>query len=88
MLSSAGLQKGDNVYYARVTSDYDCVPLVVHNINYDFNYFTAIERNKKNNSGMTFLFNFNDYGEIVFNDMYDAKDYLEIERAKRGDSDD
>lgn len=88
MLSSAGLQKGDNVYYARVTSDYDCVPLVVRNINYDLNYFTAIERNKKNNSGMTFLFNFNDYGKIVFNDMYDAKDYLEMERTKRGDSDD
>ena len=88
MSSSIGLEKGDNVYYARVTSDYDCVPLVGHNINYELEYFTAIERNKKNNVGITFLFNFGDYGKIVFKDMYEAKDYLEIEKSRRGDTDD
>lgn len=85
MQSSIGLQKGDYVYYARVV-DYDCLPLVVHNVNEEYKYFTAIERTKKHESGVTFLFNFSDYGSIVYKDMYEAKDYLEIMRNKNEES--
>lgn len=81
MQSSIGLQRGDYVYYARVV-DFDCLPLIVHNVNEDLEYFTAIERAKNHKSGVTYLFNFSDYNKIVYKDLYDAKDYLEIERDK------
>lgn len=77
MQSSIGLQKGDYIYYARVV-DFDCLPLKVCNVNNEHEYFTAVERVKKHESGVTFLFNFSDYGKIVFKDLYEAKDCLEI----------
>lgn len=86
MSSEIGLKKGDFVYYARVV-DFDCLPLKVHNINEELGYFTAVERAKKHESGVTFLFNFSDYGKIVYKDLYEAKDYLEIERDKMEEED-
>lgn len=80
MQSSIGLQKGDFIYYARVV-DFDCLPLKVCNVNEEYKYFTAVERVKKHESGVTFLFNFNDYEKIVFKNLYDAKDYLETMRS-------
>lgn len=76
MLSSFKLKKGDFVYYARAVG-YDCLPLVVYNVNEEFQYFTAIDRNKRNKTGVTYLFDFSDYGKTVFDDMVEAKDYLE-----------
>ena len=76
MSSSIGLQKGDFIYYARAV-DIDCLPLTVHNVNDEYKYFTAVERVKKHESGITYLFNYSDYGKVVFKDIYEAKDCLE-----------
>lgn len=90
MSSKVGLQRGDFVYYARAV-DLDCLPLTVHNVNDKYEYFTAVERVKKHESGITYLFNYSDYGKVVFSDLYEAKDYLEdvkdmIEENERQDS--
>ena len=83
MSSEIGLQKGDYVYYGRVTNGaYDCMPLVVHNVNEDLKYFTTIERVKKGGSGVTYLFNFSDFDKIVFTDMQECNIYLERMRDK------
>jgi len=79
MPSKIGLQKGDRVYYARAI-DYDCLPLTVKNINDKLKYFTAIEISRKNHSGITFLFNFDDFNKVVFDNLYDAKEAVEIMR--------
>ena len=76
MSSKIGLQRGDFVYYVS-TVDLDCLPLTVYNVNDEYEYFTAVERVKKHESGITYLFNYSDYGKAVFSDLYEAKDYLE-----------
>lgn len=78
MSSKSGLQKGDNVYYARILNEsYDCMPLVVHHVNEDLEYFTTIERVKKDGTGVTYLFNFSDVGKTIYTDMQDCNVYLE-----------
>ena len=77
MSSTFNLNKGDFVYYARAVG-YDCLPLVIYNVNEELQYFTAIDRNKRNKTGVTYLFDFSDYGKTVFSDMVEAKDYLEM----------
>lgn len=87
MLSKSGLQRGDNVYYARITNgSYDCMPLRVHNVNEDLEYFTTIERVKKGGTGVTYLFNFYDLGKIIFTDMQDCNIYLEKMKEKAGEN--
>ena len=83
MSSKSGLQKGDNVYYARITNGiYDCVPLTIHNVNDDLEYFTTIERAKKGGSGVTYLFNFYDINKIIYTDMQECNIYLEKMKEK------
>lgn len=85
MSSKIGLQKGDYVYYARAV-DLDCLPLKVINVNDKYKYFTTVERVKKHESGITYLFNFSDYDKIVFKDLYEAKECLDIMRDKDEES--
>lgn len=86
MLSKSGLRKGESVYYARIINGiYDCMPLTVHNINEDLEYFTTIERVKKGGTGVTYLFNFYDIGKIIYTDMQECNIYLEKMKEKAGE---